>query len=460
MEALKSEMTPEKWDEWQDIIKKQVCGICGNDLTIYTIPERAAMGVGCLTKEHHGFIERESYTQGFRRGAAVPVVIQGHIEKKMLKDQTDLNRAINLLSIRYPDAIKNTAQAALFITDCLRLGLDPLITPAEAVPIAFKTTVKEPGKRDAIYYTITMIITEDGWLSMAARGCPEEYAGPPRCMPLLDYLMSLPEHKERPLAELKELTTMTATNLCGDAAAYVWVAIGKRKGGIEAPAYGWFKKSEVQRTNSQNQPYTLRVPAAELPGNQARVRAIKRWVRENFPECRQKMMVVTAEWRDRALGIEEAQKLQQFIDAEYSVLIGPPHPALKIGVKIEQREEEPPLEEVPLISPESAGTVEAAAAASPPTTDQAQTGAAAEKVPEQKGEKPSEKVAPAGKLYIEQTWLAENLPKAKWSEPTAISWLKQFKVDTAGTLIEVLTRCSHEVQEKFVKEVQDRVSMA
>lgn len=92
----------------------------------------------------------------------------------------------------------------------------------------------------------------------------------------------------------------------------------------------------------------------------------------------------------------------------------------------------------------------------PPGTTSAET----EHVSEQQGKISSEKVAPGGKLYIDQDWLKEFLPKAKWSEPTAISWLKQFKVDTNGTLAEVLTRCSHEVQDKFVKEVQDRASMA
>lgn len=85
---------------------------------------------------------------------------------------------------------------------------------------------------------------------------------------------------------------------------------------------------------------------------------------------------------------------------------------------------------------------------------------AAENVQTQ-GEKSSEKVAPAaGKLYIDLLWLSEYLSKAKWTEATAISWLKRFKVDTSGTLTDVLTRCSHEVQDKFVKEVQDRASMA
>jgi len=49
----------------------------------------------------------------------------------MPKDE--LGRAMNLLSLRYPDAIVDAPTAALFIRDCARLDLDPLIAPAEAV---------------------------------------------------------------------------------------------------------------------------------------------------------------------------------------------------------------------------------------------------------------------------------------------------------------------------------------
>lgn len=158
-----------------------------------------------------------------------------------------------------------------------------------------------------------------------------------------------------------------------------------------------------------------------------------------------------AEMPDRRIPVVD----EAFVEGEYREV----HPTEEAPTSAPAEEiTDETTEEASLISPEGAGTVEAAAAASPPTTDQAKTGAAAENV-QTPGEKSSEKSA-AGKLYIDPLWLKEYLPKAKWSEPTAISWLKQFKVDASGTLTEVLTRCSHEVQDKFVKEVQDRASMA
>ena len=83
--------------------------------------------------------------------------------------------------------------------------------------------------------------------------------------------------------------------------------------------YGYFTTEE--RKKAQNN----KLPAGTQPGNQARVRAVKRWVRENFPESRQKMIEYTDALYRRSEGAREAQEL---IDAEYTVfttpLISPP----------------------------------------------------------------------------------------------------------------------------------------
>ena len=189
----------------------------------------------------------------------------------------------------------------------MRLGLDPLIQPAEAVPIAFNTKDKAGHEKK----TVAMIVTEDGYLSMAARGCPDEYDGAPATMPLLDYLMS--KHPQRPLVELQEVAKRTATELCDDPAAFIWVAMGKRRSATEVNlVYGYFRQVEWKKAKDN------KVPAGTQPGNQARVRAIKRWVRENFPECRQKMIEYTADLLRRSEGAIEARR---FIDAEYHTII-------------------------------------------------------------------------------------------------------------------------------------------
>ncbi len=288
-EVKQDTVTPEQWEEMRQIAAKYVCAECGADLTVHTVPANGTLEVGCLKPDHHGWVERTSLTQEFRRGSALPVGIDAAIEKRMLP--ADLGRAMNLLSVRYPRAIVDRPTAALFVIDCSRLGLDPLISPAEAVPIPFISNKGTPQQK----VSVQMIVTIDGWLSMAARGSPERWAGPPSVEPVFD--------------------EKVAESLSGDPKAWVYIATGRTalKTGLSEPttAYGYFTKAEFERARYN------KTPAATNPGNQAATRAVKRWARQNFPECRQRMMELTADWRQRAKGIKDAE---DFVDAEYSVL--------------------------------------------------------------------------------------------------------------------------------------------
>jgi len=62
-------------------------------------------------------------------------------------------------------------------------------------------------------------------------------------------------------------------------------------------------------------------------------------------------------------------------------------------------------------------------------------------------------------FHIDLTWLSETLKDLKWTEDTAKSWLAtNFKVDTKGSLSDVLSRLTREQAEKFVKEIQNKVA--
>jgi len=303
-------MTDEKWEEMKKIVKENVCAECGAELQIHTVPEQAMLAVGCLNKEHHGYMERETYTQSYRRGMIVHPAIQAAIERKMMPKH-DLGRAMNLLALRYPDAIKDPATAALFIIDCARLDLDPLIQPAEAVPIPFRSKKIVDGKEVTVV-TISMIVTEDGWLSMPARGCKEEWNGPPRTMRLEEYLTTLPENKGRSLEEIEKIAKAIKKSACKDEDAWYYVAIGRSKSMTEdAVIPGWFTKRDMEKAEKGH------LPAFFEPGNQARVRSIKKWIRHVYPECRQNMIDITREWYERAEGIKAAQ---EYIDTEYSFI--------------------------------------------------------------------------------------------------------------------------------------------
>lgn len=396
MEIKQDEMTQEIWDEWSALIREQECAECGGQLTIRTVPERATLVLGCVEQGHTGFRQRTSFTEEYRRGAEIHPAIRGNIETKMMTS-TEFNRAMDRLALRFPDAIKDAAGASLFIDDCYRLGLDPLIQPAEAIPVPFRTKGKD-GKEKI---TVAMIVTEDGALSMVARGCPDEFDGAPATMPLLGYLMR--EHPQRPIDELKEMAERTAESLCDDKDAYVWVALGKRRSASSVqPVYGYFTRDERDKAKSK------KLPAGTQPGNQARVRAVKRWVRENFPEARQRMIEYTAEIYERAEG---ALAAREFIDAEYSIITGP-------------------LKQTPLIP--SVHTVN-----SPDSeTTESWTG---------------------NGFSIDPAWLDEILRFIKWTENTAKDWISsRLHVKIEGKLKDGLERLTREQAQEFVKELQER----
>ena len=422
MEVKQSEVTQANWDEWNKLKIEQECAECGGQLDVRTVPDRQMLVFGCAAHPTAGYRQRTSLTEDYRRGADVPLVVQNNIERR-LATSVDFHRSVQLLAMRFPDSIKDVAGAALFINDCSRLGLDPLIQPPEAVPIPFRKKDKD-GKEKI---TIVMILTEDGALSMAARGCPDEYDGAPATMPLLDYLMR--EHPQRPFEELKEMAARTAGELCGDPAAWVWVALGRRRSAATVnPVYGYYTQAEKQND--------ARKPAGSQPGNQARVRAVKRWVRETFPEARQKMLDYTAELATRSAGALEAQ---DWIDAEYHVL-------------------DIPDKKPTLISPASAGKT--SSEPSPKTSKTARTqgtkqadnkvGESAKRAKDQRAGQGGETKPPAAPsvanehtllstpntgmaansrevptaVPLDWQWLDETLKTLKWSEKTACSRLK------------------------------------
>ena len=416
-EVKQGEVTQEQWDEMKKIARENVCPECGADLQIHTNPEKGTIEVGCLNREHHGYIERTTWTQEFRRGAGVPLVIQAAIEKKMMP-KNDLGRAMNLLALRYPRAIENPESAALFIMDCARLDIDPLISPAEAVPVPFKSKRKgdEPER-----VTVQMVITEDGWLSMAARGCQEEWNGPPKAMRLEEYLTTLKENEGKPRDEILTIAREIKKSECKDEEAWYYVAIGRSKSmNQDTVIPGYFTHKDLKKAEDGH------LPAADNPGNQARVRAIKKWIRHVYPECRQKMIELTAEWYQRSEGIKGAQ---EFIDTEYRILSMP---------EGDEKTGEPP--ELKLGEGEVGKTVLAPAKATKTRK------ASAQPVDEQEG------------FSIDPTWLKESLNQLKWTDDTCKTFLvSQYKVSPQGSLEDVLKRLTREQAEEFVKQINSRL---
>ncbi|GAI05701.1 unnamed protein product [marine sediment metagenome] len=235
-------------------------------------------------------------------------------------------------------------------------------------------------------------------------------------MRLEEYLQTQDAYKEKTYTEVKEIAKEIKADLCKDSEAYVWVAIGHRKDQEDTIAYGWYKKSEEG------------VVAKNLPGNQARVRAIKRWVREVFPEAKAKMKEMTATWMERAGDVRD---IQDVIQAEYHIVTEePPKLAEKAG--------------------KTTGEKVGAAAPKPKAqTTKAETSPAAEEK--------TEAIEGEG-FHIDLTWLKESLASLKWTEDTCKTFLLKYKVSPQGTLPQVLQRLTREQAKEFVQEIQNRVA--
>ena len=419
-------MADTDYEEMKQLVATQVCAQCGGELTIHSNVDTGKVEVWCPNHpDHHGYVERETYTQEFRRGKEVHPAIRDNIERKMiLPGGQPVGVALAMIQTRFPRADMDEPSAALFLWDCVRLDLDPLL--GEIYPVSFKTTAKDGTKK----IVVQPLISEDGWLSLAARACPNEWAGPPRTMRLEEYLQTQDAYKEKPYTEVKEIAKEIKVDLCKDPEAYVWVAVGHRKDQDDVATYGWYKTSESKKKDKDTgKEYELSTPARDLPGNQARVRAIKRWVREVFPEAKAKMKEMTSTWMDRAGDVSDIQKV---IEAEYHIVTeSEPSKDSKDGEK----------------SGEAAGKEEQevrkpSATIFPPP--KAETGKAAAELGEEG-------------FAIDPTWLKESQKELKWTEDTTKTFLvSKYKVSPQGSLEEVIKRLTREQAEDFVKAIQQK----
>ena len=251
---------------------------------------------------------------------------------------------------------------------------------------------------------------------MAARGCKEEWNGPPRTMRLEEYLTTLKENEGKTREDIQTIAKEIKKSACKDEEAWYYVAIGRSKSMTEDAAVpGWFTKRDLAKAERGN------LPAANEPGNQARVRAIKKWVRHVYPECRQKMKELTAEWSHRAEGIQAAQ---QFIDAEYSFISLPEGEGDTGG---------------------EAGKEKAGAAASK-ARPQAK-----------KQETSPHEIAEGEGLSIDLDWLKEAKQTLKWTDETMLSFItSQYKVSGKSDT-EALNKLTRDQAEDFTRQINARL---
>lgn len=93
----------------------------------------------------------------------------------------------------------------------------------------------------------------------------------------------------------------------------------------------------------------------------------------------------------------------------------------------------------------------------PPHANEAsQTAVAAETIPSE----PEPEPVKEANLDFDPDWLLDSLKQVHWKDSTVKSYLKNvYKVDTEGTVVDVVARLSREQLEAFTKEIQDRLAM-
>ena len=279
--------------EMRQLARTHRCGECRARLSVAW---GGAFGVNqyvlrCGRDLGHETLVKERNTRRLADGKEYDMTTQRAITEPT-ELQLDVARSIVLIQERFAGAKLDRPAATRFLYDCMRQGLDPLL--GEAAPIVF-------GGRDGKPQTTVTIITELGYLSLAARTCPGDFIGPPQTRPVTD-----PEFREA---------------ICGDREAHVWEATGRRKGGDLISTWGWITIKEID-ADKDDKTGVPKTPKGKLPGNQARVRAIKRWARETFPEAQHKALVIFqgSMERLRAEGQpQEIEEIQRLLDDAYSV---------------------------------------------------------------------------------------------------------------------------------------------
>jgi hypothetical protein len=267
------------------LIENFICGEdgCGKNLSV---ANGGAYGVDGLVvicphnPQHTGFKPRTTALQEIRRTANTGI-------ETIPLDAATARRQMMKLCQRYPDMLQDLPSSALFFEECRKLSLDPLMSPAEAVPVAFFSKKLQ-------HRVIAMIISADGWLSMAARSAPDIWMGAPSVKivadPVLKKNISGSDHESTIVVE--------ANGFIRDPISLHPLPAG--------PVYGWFLNTESSQATTGNSGF-----------NMATWRVMKRWVRMYYPGCRQVMMQQTSSFMTESEGIKVTS---QIIDAEFHLI--------------------------------------------------------------------------------------------------------------------------------------------
>lgn len=295
----------QQWDDAQRVIREFECA-CGGALGTAWHKSRGWY-VRCgrdpaKPEEEPTHQERRrirSLGEMYRQGEGLPVSLANQAERRI--GPLDLARmdggtAIAVVMSKFPDALETRGAAAMFVAQCLTVGLNPLL--GECCPLAFRST-RRGGAKAATFFP-----QRDGWAHLASREEPELWLGGPDLRRVAD-----PEEKVR---------------LGFDRDDYVVVARGWQRGIPEARVkVAAFCQWEWDK--AKNNPATKDNPQGRNPWGMAEARAERLWYANFFRGAFGKAQRV----QSQALTDEgvEVVELEKVIEGEWHEV--PPHPSAR-----------------------------------------------------------------------------------------------------------------------------------
>ncbi len=225
-------------------VKDAVCGECGGDMVRMDDPDRTdGLQVPRCTvdPDHRGY---KLKTTALTRAA--PAYMDRALEgKSPILAGFSATVVIRKLMDKFPELPPQ--EAAIFLAQAINLNLDPFI--GEFAALVFKNKNGPPS--------MSPMITERGWASLAHRTEPDQFAGNPSLRPITT-------DEEKAAWGYKPQDS-------------VWEAEGTK--------LGWNHTTKVVAAFTADQQRTAIAPVKADPEHHARVKVTRRWYQENYPGC-------------------------------------------------------------------------------------------------------------------------------------------------------------------------------
>lgn len=260
------------YNDAQQVAHDYICAVCKGRLTVPLATDGNWQAVCGTDSSHTGYVYPETAMEVAQRGEGPVYMVNQAQRASAIMRKENMNAVVGEVAHKFD---LTQPQATVFCFHAMRVQLDPFF--AQIIPLVFKSK-KHEGKM-----TVVPFVTEKGWAALAARAEPHEFMGPPGVRPVLG------EEKE---------------SLGYDAGDIVYAVSGQKK---SWPSRG----SEIYVAYTKKEQTGATGPARDDPHHMARMRALRRWYEENFPDAR--AVIVGAQ--------EEApEEMVETIEGEYSII--------------------------------------------------------------------------------------------------------------------------------------------